>query len=176
MAAEVGWSQARYWRFENHPDPLLTEITQVASILRLELSAGLHRTGVAIADRGQQALLRRFRSMLSSQIRVMAEVPLPTPGDRRSWDLLLRIDAQLVGVEAETRIRDIQATVRRVRWRERDGGVDEILLVIARTRANRAVVEQLLEALGRRFTTSGRAIRHALAIGTPLPGSGILLI
>ena len=84
VAAEVGWSQARHWRFENYPDALLTEITQVASILGLELSAGLHRMGDSIADRGQQALLRRFRSILSAQIRAIAEVPLPTPGDRRS--------------------------------------------------------------------------------------------
>ena len=175
VAKVLGWSQARYWRFERDDDALLSEVAVVAALLGLDLSAGLHRTVEAITDRGQVALLNRFRALLAGTIRVVAEALLPNIGDRRSWDLLLRIGRQLVGVEAETKVRDVQLTVRKVRGRERDGGADEIVLLLADTRANRAVVDDLLTALGPRFATPPRQLRAALRTGRPIPGSGILL-
>ena len=107
---------------------------------------------------------------------MVAEVPLPVPGDRRSWDLLLRLDDQLIGVEAETRIRDIQANVRRIRGRERDGGVDEIVIVLSDTRRNGDLVAELRLALGSRFNTSPRTLLSALRSGRRLPGSGLVLV
>lgn len=176
VARVLGWSQARYWRFERHNDALLSEIAAVAALLGLDLSAGLHRTSEAITDRGQVALLNRFRALLAGTIRVIAEALLPNPGDRRSWDLLLRIGRQVVGVEAETKVRDVQLTVRKIRGRERDGGADEILLVLADTRANRASLDDFMVALGPRFATPPEHLRGALRAGRPLPGSGVLLV
>jgi transcriptional regulator with XRE-family HTH domain len=176
MAGQLGWSQARYWRFENATEAVLGEVSAVAAILGLELSSSLHRVNDALADRGQLALLARFRLILSPSIKVFTEALLPNPGDRRSWDMLLRIAAQIVGVEAETKVRDVQATVRKVRGRERDGGADELLIVLADTRANRATREELLAALGERFATPPRLLREALRHGRPLPGSGVLLV
>ena len=77
----------------------------------------------------------------------------------------MRIEAPLVGVEIETKIRDIQALVRRTPQRERDGGVDEIVIVLANTRTNRALVAELRTALGERFQTQPRAILLALRRG-----------
>jgi hypothetical protein len=114
--------------------------------------------------------------LLAPTIKVVAEVPLPKPGDRRSWDLLLRIAQQRVGVEAETRIRDEQLLVRRVREREAAGGADQVLLVLAESAVNRRLLHDLLEALGSRFATPPRAILRALREGKPLPGSGVILI
>ena len=176
MAEQLGWSQPRYWRFENSNRAMLPDVCAVASILGLQLSAGLHRSGDGLADRGQLALLARFRSLLAPSIRAVAEALLPNVGDRRAWDLLLRIGAQVVGVEAETKVRDVQACVRRIRGRERDGGAHEILVVLADTRANRAVRQELLTALGPRFGTSPRPLLDALRQGLPLPGSGVLLV
>jgi hypothetical protein len=87
----------------------------------------LFPNGDRLADRGHQALIGRFLAITSDAWRVAREVPLPLPGDKRSWDLLLRSpvrpgsSTQLVGVEAETRIRDVQWLVRRIRELERDG-------------------------------------------------------
>jgi hypothetical protein len=117
-----------------------------------------------------------FRSVLSDAWRVAAEVPLPTLGDRRSWDLLLRMPGQLIGIEAETRLRDIQGFVRRVREREREGGANTILIVLAESAHNRRVLPQLLEALGPRYSTSARVLLKALREGKPLAGSGVVLI
>lgn len=145
-------------------------------MLGLELSAGLHPLGDPIRDRGHQALISRFRSQLSPAWRVAAEVPLPLPGDARSWDLLLKIGAQLIGVEAETRIRDVQLIVRRIRLRERDGGADEIVLALSASRTNRTLVNELREALGPRYGTSPRSTLVALRAGAALSGSGVILI
>jgi hypothetical protein len=103
-------------------------------------------------------------------------VLLPGVGDRRSWDLLLRIGNEVVGVELETRIRDIQWLVRRMRERERDGGADFVLLVLSDSATNRRLLPDLLEALGPAFATPSRAILAALRAGQALPGSAVLLI
>jgi transcriptional regulator with XRE-family HTH domain len=178
MAANLGWSQTRYWRFENEGSegPSIVEISTVASLLGRELSASLFEIGDSVVDRGHQELIARFRTLLSSQVNVVAEVPLPVPGDRRSWDLLLRLHDQLIGVEAETRIRDIQANVRRIRGRERDGGVDESVIVLSDTRRNRDLVDELRQALGPRFDTSPRTLLAALRAGRRLAGSGLVMV
>jgi hypothetical protein len=127
-------------------------------------------------DQASQALIGRFTSLLHGDFRRTREVPFPNLGDRRSWDLMLRLEDCLVGVEAETRVRDVQALVRRIRQCQRDGGADEIVLVLSDTAHNRAVVGQLREALGAQFSTSPRAILAALRAGRRLPGSGVVLL
>jgi hypothetical protein len=44
----------------------------------------------------------------------MTEVPLPNPGDRRSWDALVILERARVGIEAETRAIDSQELKRRL--------------------------------------------------------------
>lgn len=65
--------------------------------------------------------------------------------------MLLRIESQLIGVELETRVRDVQWLVRRMRERQSDGGADAILLVLSASAHNRRVLPELLEALGPEF-------------------------
>jgi len=137
LARELGRSQPDVSRLESLVGIDLisfVEVAELASLMGLELLAGLHPVGEPLRDKGHQALLGRFRAELSSAFKVLAEVPLPTPGDQRSWDLLLRLPVQLIGVEAETRIRDMQRLVRHVHQRERDGGVNAIVVVLASTR------------------------------------------
>jgi hypothetical protein len=97
-------------------------------------------------------------------------------GDRLSWDLVIRLADQLVGVEVETRIRDVQHLVRRMRERQRDGGADVIVLVLSDSAVNRRLIAELLEVLGPDFATSPRALLSALRSGRSLPGSGVILI
>ena len=152
---------------------------EMASVLGLELSVGLHEIGDPIRDKGHQALGKRFDSIPSPKWQNMAEVLLPNVGDRRSWDRVLRLlttPGQVVGVDLETRIRDIQALVRRTRERERDGGVDEILIVLSSSATNRALVDELRTALGPRYSKSPRGILGDLRIGRPIRGCGVVLI
>ena len=179
LSSELGYSQTTLVRQERLADIdqlSFVEVAAIASLLGLELAASLHPVGDPIRDRGHQALLSRFRGVLAPGIRAVAEAPLPKPGDRRTWDLAIRIATQRVGIEAETRVRDAQWLTRRIRERERDGGMDEVLLVLAETAVNRRLLPDILEALGPRFATSPRLILKALRVGQPIPGSGVLLV
>jgi hypothetical protein len=156
------------------PIPRLCEI---GSVLGLELSGGWHPAGDAVRDRGHQAVKRRFIPLVAAPpYGLTQEAPFPNIGDLRSWDLLLRLDQQRVGVEFETHVRDIQACVRRIRARERSGGVDLIILVLADTAHNRRIIDELRQALGPDFATSRSAITAALGSGRPVPGSGVVLV
>lgn len=177
IATELGWQQAELNRLErfDFPNVPLVRLVEIAGVLGLDVSVRLHRVGDPIRDRASQALIGRFLTMVASSYRATREALLPS-GGQRSWDLLLRLGALLVGVEAVTRVRDVQALVRHVRLRERDGGVDHVLLVLSASAHNRAIAVQLIEALGPRFTTPSREIIRALRSGQPVPGSGVLLV
>lgn len=180
MAEELGVSQAQVWRLEaDEVGVAVTRLSEMASILGLEMAITLHPIGDPVRDKGQQAVGKRFDGVLSPAWWVTSEALLPMPGDLRSWDKLLRLRGQypcLVGVDLETRIRDIQALVRRTRLRERDGGVDHILIVLSDSATNRRLAEELRQALGPAYATPPRAILAALRAGRPLPGSGVILI
>ena len=176
MARHLGWSQARYWRFESASTPAaLEDVAMAAALLGLELGMGLHPVGDPVRDKGQQAVAKRFESLLADAWRKTREAPV-TGTDWRAWDLLLRLASEVDGVDFETRFTDIQALVRRTRLRERDGSATHILLVGADTRSNRYVADQLREALGQAYRTSPRRLLSALREGQPLPGSGVLLV
>ncbi len=179
LASLAGWSQAGVSRFEhleNITEISFIEVAIAASVLGKELGANLYPLGEPIRDRGHQALIGRFRGLLSKAWNVVAELPLPGVGDLRAWDLVLRVTRCVVGVEAETRLRDVQSFVRRIRQRERDGGVDAIVIVLAESTHNRAILPQLLEALGAGYETSPRQLLAALREGTPLAGGGVVLL
>ena len=65
------------------------------------------------------------------------EVPLLIPGDLRAWDATIARTGFVIGVEAETRLRDLQAAARRTNLKQRDGELDHVILLVADTRANR---------------------------------------
>ena len=182
MASELGMSQAQFWRIESGRDDNLSlrHIAEIASLLGYEASLTIHPIGDPIRDRAQQAVGRRFDALLSPGWTVIDEALLPNPGDRRSWDKLLRLtgaeERHAVGVDLESRIYDVQALVRRTRERERDGGVDEILIVLSHSAHNRRTAGQLVEALGLQYASPGPVIRRALRLGQPLPGSGVILV
>ena len=178
MAGLAGWSHTEYWKFERGLAKAISidDISMVASVLGLELSVGLHPVGEPLRDKGHQALVTRLRLILSPAFRVLAEAPLPNFGDRRAWDLLLRLPQQLIGVEAETRIRDMQRLVRHMHERERDGGTDVTLLLLSDTRTNRDLLPELVEALGASFGAAPRVLLRSLRDGQPLPGSGVVLL
>jgi transcriptional regulator with XRE-family HTH domain len=181
IASTLGWTHTDYYRFEKglYRADSISDVATVASVLGMELSVGLHPVGEPLRDKGHQALINRFRAELSAGFTVIAEAPLPLLGDRRAWDLLLRLVSpmqQLIGVEAETRVRDLQRIVRHVHQRVRDGGADVVLLLLAATRTNRAVVEEIRLALGPAFATPPRDLLAALRSDHPLPGSGVILV
>ena len=178
VAGDAGWAQSELHRFEANgfENVSLLRVGALASVLGLELSVGLHPTGDGLRDQGQQAVIARFVKQIDPAFRVAREVPFPNVHDLRSWDMVLRLDDFLVGVEVETRLHDVQELVRRIRQRERDGGVSEIVVVLADTAHNRAAADQFREALGDEFATLPRVLWKALRSGQRLPGSGVILV
>jgi transcriptional regulator with XRE-family HTH domain len=115
VATALGIDHSQYWRIEARQVRELTleRICEIASLLGFDVSLGLHPNGDPIRDGGQQALGKRFDALLGPGWNVTDEALLPNPGDRRSWDKLLRLRGaeprHVVGADLESRIHDIQA-------------------------------------------------------------------
>jgi hypothetical protein len=78
--------------------------------------------------------------------------------------------------EAETRPRDLQAFLRRIALKVRDGAVDGASLVLLDSRYNRELVRANAVALAERFPVSGpKALERLRAAADPGLGSVILL-
>lgn len=127
-------------------------------------------------DAGQLALLERLRRELPPNVPMHTEVPLPIPGDLRAWDGLIRIDDVRIGVEAEARIRDVQALDRRIALKRRDGGVDIVVLLVANTVSNRRMLALHREALRSSFPLDTRRVMAALRMGRAPTASGIVVL
>ena len=81
-----------------------------------------------------------------------------------------------MGVEAETRPTDLQALQRRLALKLRDGGVDELILVLADTRHNRAFLQAHGDELMRQFPVPGRRAMELLAAGAHPGGCAVVLL
>jgi transcriptional regulator with XRE-family HTH domain len=178
MARGLGWSQQNYSRFEldQLASVTLIDVCVAASVLGLEPTLTFHRIGPALRDKGHEALIGRLLRLLSPAWKVAREVPFPNPGDPRWWDLILRIPDFRLGVEAETRIRDMQALIRRMKERARDGGADALLLVLSDSQHNRGLVSDLRGGLGEDFGERQSVVVQALRSGARLARCGIILI
>jgi CheY-like chemotaxis protein len=181
MGRELRLAQSTIWRTENAIDDVgVVRLAEMASVLGLELTIRTYPVGDAVHDQGQLALGKRFNALLSGHWSVADEALLPGPGEQRAWDKLLRLTGSapphLVGVDLETRIRDVQSLVRRTRGRERDGRVDAILIVVSNSAANRRFVDELRRALGEGYLSKPPEIARALRAGERLPGGGVLIL
>ena len=138
--------------------------------------------GDPIRDAAHAALLERLRGRLHSSLIWRTEVPLPRPGDLRAWDALIRGFAgsdrgrSAVGaVEAETHPTDSQALDWKLALKERDGGTDWVLLLVADTRHNRAFLHGPGATLRMRFPLDGRRALELLAAGVD-PGTNAIVL
>lgn len=86
-----------------------------------------------------------------------------------------RIDGP-VQVEAETRLRDVQALDRKLALKIEDGSAERVILLLADTRTNRAAVRAAKLQLGARFPLGQAEILAALREGRRPAGSGIVMI
>jgi len=178
LAKRLGWSQTRYSLFERDLEPITVEdVCLAATVLGLKPRFDLYRVDEGLRDRGSEALIERFCALLSPRWSIKREAPFPELGDLRSWDVLIRLGSLFrAGIEAETRLRELEELVRRVRQRELHGRVDAIVLVLSRSGHNRAQLDELRTALGPDYATLPSNLVAALKAGRPLPGSGVMLL
>ena len=80
-----------------------------------------------------------------------------------------------IGIEAETVIGDTQALERRLMLKRRDGGIDNVILLVADTPRNRAALASAPAAFSD-LPMRTRTILAALRAGVDPAGSGIVII
>ncbi len=127
-------------------------------------------------------LLERLRARLPADLSLKTEVPLPLAGDLRAWDGWVGGLRTTTGssrglpVEAETRISDLQAQLRRLALKMRDGDVDQVLLVVADTPSNRAAIAAGAALIRDQFPITPRLAWRAITAGLDPEGSALLFL
>lgn len=157
------------------PSASLQDFARLFAVLGLDLSVRVFPGGDPLRDAAQVALLERLRQRLHPSLTWRTEVPLPIAGDRRAWDAVIRGRGWQLAVEAETRLRDAQATSRRISLKARDGEVDHVVLLLGDTTRNREALTIARESLRDAFPLDARSILSSLGRGQD-PGSGGIVI
>jgi transcriptional regulator with XRE-family HTH domain len=154
----------------------LLDLSRLLSVIGLELSARAFPSGGPVRDVAHARLLARLQALLPAEALWRTEVPLPLPGDQRAWDALIRLGPTRIGVEAETRLRDLQAVLRRIELKRRDGGVGSLILLLSDTRTNRQLVREYSDALTAGFPTTSADALASLRVGRPPAGDALVLL
>ena len=134
-ASAVGMDDSTFQRIERHllPNVSIRQLALACAAVGLELSVRTFLSGDPVRDAGQLRLLARFRARLPAAAPWATEVPLPIPGDLRALDGWTQIQSSTIGVEAETRLSDIQAIERKALLKKRDANLERLILLVADT-------------------------------------------
>jgi transcriptional regulator with XRE-family HTH domain len=166
--SRIEHGQARYAPFER--------LVLMAAALGLDLPLRTYPAGEPIRDAAQLALLARLRALLPPTLGWRTEVPLNIPGDRRAWDAVIEGRGWRLPIDAETRLRDVQALSRRIALKRCDDESEIVILLVADTRHNRHVLRLAGPGLATDFPTPGRAALAALGLAERPAGSSIVLL
>jgi hypothetical protein len=153
----------------------LDDLFRAAAVVGLDVRVRCYPFGDPLRDVAHVRLVNRVRQVLHPTLRLFTEVPLPIPGDPRSWDAMIVGPDWRQPLEAETALDDTQALERRLALKLRDGGFDRLLVVIADTERNRRVL-RAAPHLFVAYPLTGRAVLRALRSGTQPSRSGIVLL
>ncbi|MGH2466331.1 MAG: helix-turn-helix domain-containing protein [Candidatus Limnocylindrales bacterium] len=153
----------------------LVVLARVLACVGLDLGFNAFVAGSPLRDRAHLALMSRFLARISPAWRRRVEASVAGPDDPRRWDA--RLDGPTsIGVEFETRLYDVQAQVRRALSKQDASGVSRLLLVVADTRHNRAVLREVRTLLADDFPLDTREVMRALAAGRDPGGNGIVVL
>jgi transcriptional regulator with XRE-family HTH domain len=178
IGRSIGVSKARVSVIERgaYPGIPFVVVAQLLSSVGLELSARAYPVGGGLRDQGQIRPLGRLRSSVPPQAGWRTEVPLTRAGDLRAWDAVIRLPRCSIGVDAETRLRDIQAVDRRVMLKWRDSDVTRVIVLVADTRGNRAALRDAGEAATSNFPIPGSRALAAIRRGEDPGGNAIVVL
>jgi transcriptional regulator with XRE-family HTH domain len=147
----------------------------IGAVLGQDISLRAYPNREPIRDVAQLDLLARFRKRLPPGLTWRSEVPLAIVGDLRAWDAVVHGHGWRLPIDAETRLRDIQALSRRLALKCRDDGVTSMVLLVADTRHNRRALSLAVADLGQ-FPAKGSALFAVLGKGEAPVGSAIVLL
>jgi hypothetical protein len=152
------------------------QLARMLAVVGLELSARAYPAGQPIRDAGHLALIQRLRTRLHASVRLRTEVPFPGAGDLRAWDAVILGREWSLPVEAETRPTDVQALIRRLAIKARDGAAEHVMLLLLDSRHNRDLFRAHRSALVERFPVPGPRAMELLGVGVNPGGSAIVLL
>jgi transcriptional regulator with XRE-family HTH domain len=158
------------------------QMARIGSIVGLDVRVRAYPGSDPLRDAGQVRLLGRLRASIHQRLSMKLEVPLPGEGDARAWDAWIADFVQApagqggLPVEGESRITDAQAQLRRIMLKVRDAGVEDVLVVIADTPANRRAIFAARAIIADSFPISARRALAALAAGRYPGGSALVFI
>ncbi len=175
-AVHLSYSQVGRIERGTHASVSVEQLARIGSVVGLDLGLRMYPGGIPLRDAAQLALLEQFRGRLSADLTFRTEVPLPGYGDQRAWDAVVLGAGDPIGIEAETRLTDVQAVERRIALKARDAGISRVVLVIAGTRGNRRVVREAAVLLKASFPIPGREAMDALAAGRDPKGWSLVLL
>jgi transcriptional regulator with XRE-family HTH domain len=153
----------------------IRRVTLVMAHLGHKFVASTFPTGEPLRDEGQSRLLDRFNARVSPSWRRFMEAPMPATNDLRAWDELLR-GPVTIGVEAESRPVDLQATARAMHAKARDSGVDRMVLLIGASARNRRLVGAHIGLIRQSFPLDTRTTLAALAHGRDPGANGLVVL
>jgi transcriptional regulator with XRE-family HTH domain len=146
LGIAIGMSGTKIGRIEHGRLPSLSilDAHELSAMLGLDLSIRLYPAGSPLRDEAQARRLRGILEHVRPPLRYRVDVPLAQhpdqPRDMRAWDAVLYGHGERTAIELESRLRDLQATVRRHALKRRDDPVDHFLMAVADTRTNRRVI------------------------------------
>lgn len=177
----VGMSYSQVGRIERGvlPSASVSQLARIGAVVGLDVRLRAYPGPAPLRDAGQLALIDRLRTRLHVGLRLRTEVPLAAANDQRAWDGVLSgfVDGGApLRVEAETRIHDAQAQLRRITLKLRDDDAEHVLLVVADTPRNRAAVRAMGSVVVESFPAPARVTLAALAVGSYPGGSALVFL
>lgn len=154
----------------------LTFLSRYASVVGLDLSVRLYPSTRLIRDIGQVRLLDRFHALIGNSWVWRTEVPVSRdPRDLRAIDAVISRARGRVGVEAITRLVDTQAQIRPILVKQQTGALDCMVLLLADTRHNRAVLQVAGGTMRGEFPLRAREVLGDLRAGRQPSANGLVL-
>jgi transcriptional regulator with XRE-family HTH domain len=174
----AGMSHTQFGRIERGELTGLTidQAARAAAAIGLRLTLRTYPDGDPARDAAHLGLIERFRRRLPPGTVWRTEVPMPIPGDRRAWDGAAILLGRTAGCEMEMRLGDMQALERHIALKQRDSGVDVVVLVIADTKHNRRMLELHRDELRTLLPLDSRQVLDAFRRGELPERSGIVIV
>jgi transcriptional regulator with XRE-family HTH domain len=153
----------------------VVQLSRHAAVVGLNCAVNLYPAVRRPLDRPQLELIGRLRDRIRPAWGWTYEVPIPIAGDLRAGDAVIQSPACRCLVEAITRFVDYQAQVRAAHLKQRDLGVDRLMLLVSDTAGNRAAIRAAGPILRETFPVATRQALRLMAAGQD-PGGDALIV
>lgn len=178
VARQVGISASELSRIERGRAEWVSMLVlaEACAVVGLDLVARVYPGPRPLRDAHHGRMLTRFHGRIHPALGWGTEVPLPTPGDQRAWDALVRGSDWRYGIEAELNPIDGQALLRRLALKQRDGMVGGVILLMPDTRQTRLFRREFADLLAVQFPVRGSLALTRLAAGHDPGGSAMVVL